>query len=162
MTYKFNTTNNTAFDTNLDYVIDLSKYFNNNNNTKSNDFTSDILNKIRSIFPWANKDNKNEIITIESIPIDSYTILDITPEALNFEWNKAASRLYDYIYYTNHPSYDFKIGGIPIKIHGNYIQIGSKIVPKFTTSKFFNSLSKKERILMYSISLSINSIEIAA
>lgn len=161
MTYKFNSTNNnTATNKNLDYVIDLSKYFTNDSN-KSMDYTSSILNKIRSIFPWTKKEN-NDVITIDNLPIDSYMLLNITSEALNLEWNKAASRLYDYIYYTDHPSYDFKIGGIPVKIHGNYIQVGSKIVPKFTTSKFFDSLSKKERIILYNISMNINSIEIAA
>lgn len=88
--------------------------------------------------------------------------LDITPEALNLEWNKAASRLFDYIYYTENPSYDFKIGDIPVKIHGNYIQVGSRLIPKFTNSSFFNDLPKKDRIILYNISMNINSLEIAA
>ena len=158
MLYKFNDNKNTATN-NFDYTFDLTKYFNNSN--KKKDYTSTILEKIRSIFPWA-KNNSNDItITIDSIPT-SYTLLNVTSDALNTEWNKAASRLYDYIYYSEHPSYDFKIGGVPVKIHGNYIQVGSEIIPKFTTSKFFDKMTKKNRIILYNISLSINSIEIAA
>ena len=75
---------------------------------------------------------------------------------------QAASRLFDYIYYTENPSYDFKIGDIPVKIHGNYIQVGSRLIPKFTSSSFFNDLPKKDRIILYNISMNINSLEIAA
>lgn len=146
MTYKYNTVNNTAkSNTNLDYTIDLSKYFTTTTSSKKSDYTISILDKIKSIFPWANKnDNK-------------YTM-----EALSLEWNKAASRLFDYIYYTENPSYDFKIGNIPVKIHGNYIQVGSRLIPKFTSSSFFNDLPKKDRIILYNISMNINSLEIAA
>ena len=158
MLYKFNDNKNTATN-NFDYTFDLTKYFNNSN--KKKDYTSTILDKIRSIFPWANNNSDDITITIDSIPT-SYTLLNVTSDALNAEWNKAASRLYDYIYYSEHPSYDFKIGGVPVKIHGNYIQVGSEIIPKFTTSKFFDKMTKKNRIILYNISLSINSIEIAA
>lgn len=164
MTYKYNTVNNTAKNnTNLDYTIDLSKYFTTTTSSKKNDYTISILDKIKSIFPWANKnDNKYTILTLDNAPCENYTILDITPEALNLEWNKAASRLFDYIYYTENPSYDFKIGDIPVKIHGNYIQVGSRLIPKFTNSSFFNDLPKKDRIILYNISMNINSLEIAA
>ena len=64
----------------------------------------------------------------------------------------------NYDYYSNHSSYDFKINGVPVKIHGNYIQVGSQIIPKFTTTKYFNSIPKKDRIMIYSISMSINAI----
>ena len=102
MTYKYNTVNNTAKNnTNLDYTIDLSKYFTTTTSSKKSDYTISILDKIKSIFPWANKnDNKYTILTLDNAPYENYTILDITPEALNLEWNKAASRLFDYIYYT--------------------------------------------------------------
>ena len=158
MLYKFNDNKNTATN-NFDYTFDLTKYF--NNSSKKKDYTSTILEKIRSIFPWAKNNSDDITITIDSIPT-SYTLLNVTSDALNAEWNKAASRLYDYIYYSKHPSYDFKIGGVPVKIHGNYIQVGSEIIPKFTTSKFFDKMTKKNRIILYNISLSINSIEIAA
>lgn len=158
MLYKFNDNKNTATN-NFDYTFDLTKYFNNSN--KKKDYTSTILEKIRSIFPWTKNNSDDITITIDSIPT-SYTLLNVTSDALNAEWNKAASRLYDYIYYSEHPSYDFKIGGVPVKIHGNYIQVGSEIIPKFTTSKFFDKMTKKNRIILYNISLSINSIEIAA
>lgn len=164
MTYKYNTVNNTAKNnTNLDYTIDLSKYFTTTTSSKKSDYTISILDKIKSIFPWANKnDNKYTILTLDNAPYENYTILNITPEALNLEWNKAASRLFDYIYYTENPSYDFKIGDIPVKIHGNYIQVGSRLIPKFTSSSFFNDIPKKDRIILYNISMNINSLEIAA
>ena len=94
MTYKYNTVNNTAKNnTNLDYTIDLSKYFTTTTSSKKSDYTISILDKIKSIFPWANKnDNKYTILTLDNAPYENYTILDITPEALNLEWNKAASR----------------------------------------------------------------------
>lgn len=162
MTTVFNSNgNNKKFNenNNFDYKIDLTKYFATPTTKYHSDYTSDILNKIRSIFPWATKENDTSYtITLDNAPIESYTLLGVTPEALNLEWNKAASRLYDYIYYTENPSYDFIIGGIPVKIHGNYIQVGTKIIPKFTTSKFFNNLSKKEQIIIYNISININAI----
>ena len=108
----------------------MSKYFTTTTSSKKSDYTISILDKIKSIFPWANKnDNKYTILTLDNAPYENYTILDITPKALNLEWNKAASRLFDYIYYTENPSYDFKIGDIPVKIHGNYIQVGSRLFP---------------------------------
>ena len=90
MTYKYNTVNNTAKNnTNLDYTIDLSKYFTTTTSSKKSDYTISILDKIKSIFPWANKnDNKYTILTLDNAPYENYTILDITPEALNLEWNK--------------------------------------------------------------------------
>lgn len=161
-TFKYNTVNTANTNSkNFDITIDINKYFKTNTKTYNNiDYTSTIINKIKSIFPWA-KTNNNTII-FDSMPIENYTFTSITPEALNIEWNKAASRLYDYIYYTNNPSYDFKINNIPVKIHGNYIQIGHRLIPKFTESSFFTKIPKKERIILYNISLNINSIEIAA
>lgn len=164
MTYKYNTVKNTATNKNINYTIDLSKYFSTStSNYKKKDYTIDILDKIKSMFPWTKKENTDTVITIDTTPYDtSYTLLDITPEALNLEWNKAISRLYDYVYYTNNPSYDFMINDIPVKIHGNYIQIGSKLYPKYTKSSFFDKLPKSERIVIYNISMSINSLEISA
>ena len=44
MTYKYNTVNNTAkSNTNLDYTIDLSKYFTTTTSSKKNDYTNSIL-----------------------------------------------------------------------------------------------------------------------
>lgn len=50
MTYKYNTVNNTAKNnTNLDYTIDLSKYFTTTTSSKKSDYTISILDKIKSI-----------------------------------------------------------------------------------------------------------------
>lgn len=147
-TYTFNSTNtadynnfNTDF-TKLNIDIDYNK------STDSDDFITSILKKINNSFSWS-KNKKDEY---------TYTLLNVTPEALNLEWNKAATLLSNYDYYSNHSSYDFKINGVPVKIHGNYIQVGSQIIPKFTTTKYFNSIPKKDRIMIYSISMSINAI----
>lgn len=146
-TYKFNSTSTADYSSfNNDFAkfnIDLDYKKNDND-----DFITNILKKINNTFSWSKK-NKDEY---------TYTILNVTPEMLNLEWNKAASLLNNYDYYTDHPSYDFKINGIPVKVHGNYIQVGSRIIPKFTTTKYFNSIPKKDRIMIYSISMSINAI----
>lgn len=162
MTYTFNSTEKTTKNNkDFDYTLNLDKYFSTYTKDTKGDYTSELLKKIRSIFPWA-KDSKENTIIIDALPIESYNFIDISPETLNLEWNKAITRLYDYIYYSNNPSYDFKIGGMPVKLHGNYVQVGSHIVPKFTSSKFFNNIPKKDRIIIYQISMNINSIEIAA
>lgn len=146
-TYKFNSTGTADYNSfNNDFAkfnIDLDYKKNDND-----DFITNILKKINNTFSWSKK-NKDEY---------TYTILNVTPEMLNLEWNKAASLLNNYDYYTDHPSYDFKINDIPVKVHGNYIQVGSRIIPKFTTTKYFNSVPKKDRIMIYSISMSINSL----
>lgn len=161
MTYYFNTTNNTANNNYDNCKIDLSKYYKNTKYENDLDFTSSILNKIKSIFPWATKENKNIYRLRTNDDSDkNYILLDITPDALNYEWNKAASMLYHIA--DSDSIYDFKIGNVPVKIYGNYIQVGSKIIPKFTSSNFFNNYSKKDRILLYNISLEINTLEIAA
>ena len=146
-TYKFNSTSTADYNSfNNDFAklnIDLDYKENDND-----DFITNILKKINNTFSWSKK-NKDEY---------TYTILNVTPEMLNLEWNKTASLLNNYDYYTDHPSYDFKINGVPVKVHGNYIQVGSRIIPKFTTTKYFNSVPKKDRIMIYSISMSINSL----
>lgn len=154
MTYKFNSIDTTAKSNNdFDYSLNLGKLYNTSAYDKKTDYVDDILKKISNIFSWNNTSTD---------PNNTYTLFNVTPQALNMEWNKAATRLYDYLYYSSHPSYDFKIGNIPVKIHGNYIQIGSKIVPKFTSSSYFKNWSKKDRITIYNISLTINSVELAA
>ena len=131
MLYTFKKGNKTNDNFNFDYKLDLNKYKDKSNDS---DYTLDILNKISSIFSWTKKDDDLPIeIKFES-PTPSYKFIGISPEALNLEWNKAATRLYDYIYYSANPSYDFKIGGVPVKVHGNYIQVGTILIPKYTKS----------------------------
>lgn len=157
MTYYFNSTDNKATNNNTNYKIDLSKYY---ITEKKKDYTDNILDTIKSIFPWTKKNNMfNYTMTISDLPsTKEYTILNIDPLLLNLEWNKAASRIYDYMYYTDNPTYDFKIGNIPVKIHGNYIQVGAKLIPTFTSSSFFNTYTPEERTIIYNISLEINAL----
>ena len=158
-TFKKNGKNNDN-NFNFDYNLDLNKYQDSNDLTsfsisdKRKDFTSTILDKMRSIFPWA-KDSTDKSIEIK-FDTPTYKIIGVSPEALNLEWNKAATRIYDYLYYTANPSYDFKICDVPVKVHGNYIQVGTTLIPKYTKSSFFDTLEKKERENIYNISLTIN------
>jgi hypothetical protein len=85
----------------------------------------------------------------------------ISPSMLNLEWNKAATKLKELAYYTKNKSYDFLIGDVPVKIHGNYIQVGYDIIPTFTKSSFFDDYSDEDRATLYEISLSINILNIA-
>ena len=127
-------------------------------------YVDDLLDKAYKTFlPWMSRkteDNK-KIIYLDTSKYDykpDYTILDVTPYALNLEWNKAASRLLDIAYYMDHPTYDFMIDDIAIKIHGNYIQIGSEIIPTFTKAKDFKKFDKDTQINLYYIAVIINNI----
>ena len=88
----------------------------------------------------------------------SFTITNISPTSLNLEWNKAATHLLECAYYANNPTYDFIICDTPIKIHGNYIQVGSEIIPTFTRSDFFTTMKKEDQINIYNIAVEINAI----
>lgn len=142
-------------DTENNFNKDLTNLFNSYKTTSTDrkfekkDTVTNILDNIQSIFPWAKKETPKE-----------YTMLNVTPLMLNLEWNKAATRLNEIINSYEHPSYDFKIFDIPVKMHGNYIQVGSRLIPTFANSDFFKRVPKKERIEIFSISMYINSINI--
>lgn len=131
-------------------------------NTKKTNkgYVDNLLDKAYDTFlPWMKK--KDNIIYIDFDSKEKtydYTILDVTPMALNLEWNKAVSKLMEYAYYLDNPTYDYMIGNTPIKIHGNYIQVGSKIIPTFTNSKFFSKCDKETQINLYNIAVTINMI----
>lgn len=138
--------------------------------TKKNnetDYVTELLNKAYNILlPWykndtkdtkdTKKNNKYNTINLSSDILSTYFFTSITSAALNLEWNKAASRLADYIYYTENPTYDFMIEDIPVKIHGNYIQIGSELIPKFTNIKFFDKYDNETKKQLYIVALIIN------
>lgn len=130
--------------------------------TKKN-YVDDLLLKARNTFlNWDTKKKKDGMIYFE-LPKDNYYKMNaVDDKILNLEWNKAATYLKDYLYYSARPSYDFLIGDTPVKIHGNYIQVGSLIIPTFTKSSWFKDLDKETKMTIYNISITINSIEINA
>lgn len=157
--------NNTNFDfTSYNFI----KSFTDDNKKKNDNYIDNLITKaIKNITPWVKtKDDKNMInVIFGDKPLKkymfekpNYTLTSITPMILNLEWNKAASYLMEYLYYTNNPTYDFIIDNTPIKIHGNYIQVGADIIPTFTNSTFFDDMKKEDQINIYNIAIEINAI----
>lgn len=134
--------------------------------TSSKSYIDTLLDKAYKGISWLKPKNEEiKLINLGDLfnyskPL--YTLMDVSPLALNLEWNKATTNLYNLLTYLNDPIYDFKIGGIPVKVFGNYIQVGSKILPKYATSNDFMSFGKEERTVIYNISLEINSMSFAA
>lgn len=158
--------NNKNFDYNSFDMIFKNKFFDNDKKNDDNYIDNLLKKAYETIVPWAKKkdtetiyivfgDNPNKKYTFEK-PSFSYT--SISPAALNLEWNKAATHLLECAYYAKNPTYDFMLGDTPIKIHGNYIQVGSEIIPTFTSSDFFSPMNKETRINIYNIALEINAI----
>lgn len=160
-----NTTNNIGTNKDFfnlnDFTLNLPK------GTYKKNYIDSLIENAYDNIPWLRglKSKKETLIDLSDLftyEKPDYTLLDISPLALNLAWNKAATNLYEILYYTANPTYDFKIGGVPVKVFGNYIQVGSKILPKYTTSSMFKDMTKEEKIIIYNISLEINSISIAA
>lgn len=152
--------NNDLFNSNF-FKLNLTK------GTNNKGYIDSLIDNAYDKIPWLRglKSKKTTLVDLSDLftyEKPDYTLLDVSPLALNLAWNKAATNLYEILYYTANPTYDFKIGGIPVKIFGNYIQVGSKILPKYTTSSIFNNMTKEEKVIIYNISLEINSINIAA
>lgn len=159
----------------MTYTILNSKKGNNNNfkyesinftnpSKKDNkNYLDELLgNAYEKFLPWmkpSKKENKTEYIFLEIPEPDlTYKPINVTPYALNLEWNKAASRLLEIAYYLDHPTYDYMIGDTPIKIHGNYIQVGSTIIPTYSKAKDFTKFNKETQINLYNIAVTINMI----
>lgn len=159
----------------MTYTILNSKKGNNNNfkyesinldftpkKTDKNYLDELINNTYKKFLPWLkpskNEDKKESIILEIPKLYLPYTPINVTPYALNLEWNKAASRLLEIAYYLDNPSYDYMIEDTPIKIHGNYIQVGSIIIPTYSKSKDFTKFDKETQINLYNIAVTINMI----
>lgn len=146
----------------------LNSYYENISKKENKNYIDNLLSKvIKNITPWVKKEDKkdNFYLIFSDKPTKKYTIekpnftlTSVSPTILNLEWNKAATRMLEYAYYTNNPTYDFIIDDTPIKIHGNYIQVGSEIIPTFTNSDFFSSMEKENQINLYNIIVEINTI----
>lgn len=152
--------NNDLFNSNF-FKLNLTEKKNNKS------YIDSLIDNAYDNIPWLRgfKTKKTTLVDLSDLftyEKPDYTLLDISPLALNLAWNKAATNLYEILYYAENPTYDFKIGGVPVKVFGNYIQIGSKILPKYTTSSMFSNMTKEEKVIIYNISLEINSITIAA
>lgn len=133
-------------------------YYSTKDNKKN--YVDNLIEKAYAAFlPWKNKEKTTTYYIDFSKLNDNkfdYTIIDVTPTALNFEWNKAATALMEYAYYLDNPSYDFMIYNTPVKIHGNYIQVGSEIIPTFTNAKYFSKFNKDTQVNLYNIAVTIN------
>lgn len=122
-------------------------------------YIDELIEKTKaSILPWTIDNKKKQVII--NIEEPTYKLIGITPEILNLEWNKAATILENYFKYINKPTYDFLIGDTPVKMHGNYIQVGTDIIPKHTLSSYFYKMNNADKIKLYIISMNINSLEI--
>lgn len=136
--------------------------FINNYSKKSNkSYVDSLLDDAYKFFlPWEKKKVDNKIyLSLSKIDFTpEYTLLNVSSSALSLEYNKAISRLIEYLYYLENPTYDFLICDTPVKIHGNYIQVGTHIIPKFTKANYFNNFDKETKINLYNIALTINLI----
>lgn len=144
--------------------------------TKNNNkYFDDIFETMFKICPWAAGNKKHN----DTFKVGEPIYLDV--EAL-YNKNKATNsdpfallkpnygtdkNLYDmfknfantkYDYYLTHPSYDYKYMGVPVKIHGNYIQVGSEIIPKYADYSSFEKLNNKTKLVIYNIM--IDAVEI--
>ena len=139
----------------------LNPYYEKISKKKDDNYIDNLLTKtFKNLVPWAKKEDKKDSIYIifgdESMKKytfekPSFTITNISPTSLNLEWNKAATHLLKC-------AYDLIICDTPIKIHGNYIQVGSEIIPTFTRSDFFTTMKKEDQINIYNIAVEINAI----
>lgn len=146
----------------------LNPYYEKISKKKDDNYIDNLLTKaFKNLVPWAKKEDKKDNIYIifgdeptkkYTFEKPSFTITNISPTSLNLEWNKAATHLLECTYYANNPTYDFIICDTPIKIHGNYIQVGSEIIPTFTRSDFFTTMKKEDQINIYNIAVEINAI----
>lgn len=130
---------------------------------KKKGFIDGLIDGIKASTPWLNNNKKITLTTpFECIEIDkpNYSYSYISPEMLNLEWNKASTKLINTLYGIKEKSYDFYIGDLPVKVFGNYIQIGFDIIPTFTNSNFFTSFDNKKTITLYEVVTTINSIEL--
>lgn len=92
--------------------------------------------------------------TVSSKPIT------YTSELLFNSYSSLLPKVAEYLYYTENPTYDFKVDGVPVQIHGSYIIVGSKLIPTNTTGlniDFFNTMKESEKKTVYNIYLFLDS-----
>ena len=135
------------------------------NYSKKKGFIDGLIDGINTKFPWLHG-NKSENIILTT-PFESlefakpnYDYSYISPYALNLEWNKAATKLTSALYGMGKKSYDFYYGDLPVKVFGNYIQIGYDIIPTFTSANYFEQFDEKKTITLYEVVTTINAIEL--
>lgn len=174
MKISYNTPSKKSFNEPKSFTLDFAKDNNyskfyikttdNCINYKKKGFIDGLIDGMHHKFPWLNNDSKKTILTtpFESIEFNKpdFTYLYTSPYALNLEWNKAASKLTSLLNNMNQESYDFYIGDTPVKVFGNYIQVGYDIIPTFTSKNYFSSFDKKKTIKLYEVVTTINEIEL--
>lgn len=151
----------------------MSKYI--FNNTDNYSYFSDLFKKYFNTSPYYKKETKKFTLKDEFKPsYFAYTKKDddfksplfkkdYTPNANDLIglWSEFIPKLNNYYYFASNPSCDFYINNIPVKVHGNYIQIGADLIPKSPTVDFFNSFSKESKTTIYNVIIEINNIVIA-
>lgn len=65
----------------------------------------------------------------------------------------------EYWYYSNNPTYDFKIGNTPVQVHGNYWIVGNTVVPMNADDTFFSKLSGKTKETVINVFIILNRTE---
>lgn len=87
-----------------------------------------------------------------------YSIVGVTPYELNELWNPMATKLISLA--NRNRIYDFMIGDTPVKVYSDFVQVGNRIIPKYTKASLFKDMSKKEKIRIYELCLKVKEIEI--
>lgn len=140
---------------------------------KKNTYFNDIFNTIRNICPWANK-TTYKIGTPVYLDVYGMNKTKNTNDALAlfksdygtdenlYNMFKTFTKNEEYMHYLCSPTYDYKIGNIPVKIHGNFIQIGSEIIPKYVDLSYFKKLNNETKTTIYNIIINIENYTIAA
>lgn len=137
----------------------IAEILNKIDNSPEENYVDNLITKTRKLIcPWTITNHEIPKVKDTTIYINfktekkPFVYNTISSGMLNLEWAKFTSylkTLSENLYYATHKTYDFRINDIPVKIHGNYIQIGSYIIPKFTTIDYFNRFSKTEKINIF-------------
>lgn len=144
-------------------AININDILNILNKKKEESYIDKISKKLKKNMPWLhNKVTTKQYIDLGDLNQADYLLMFVDSNALSNEWNKAASRLEEILYYTENPSYDFKIGNNYIKKFGTHIQVNDMIIPTFARSNFFDDLNNDQKVTLYNISININAISLAA
>ncbi len=152
----------------------MSKYIFNNADNYS--YFSDLFNKYFSTSPYYKKKTKKKYTIKDELKPSYFAYTkkdddfkspifkkDYTPNATDLSslWSSFIPKLNSYYYFASNPSCDFYINNTPVKIHGNYIQIGADLIPKNATVDFFNGFSNDSKITVYNVIIEMNNIVIA-
>lgn len=148
----------------------MMKYIFNNN--KADNYFNDLFKKYFATSPFYGSEKKKYTLKDEFKPT-FFTYIkeepkrksplfsaDYTPSSSDLAslWNTFVPKLDTYYHLTKEPSYDFYINDTPVKIHGNYIQVGATLIPKSAGSDFFSAFSNDTKVTVYNVITEVNNI----